>query len=140
FQLKDGRFAEVQYFFGLRKMVADDGSDTLDFALAMVSLFTSSDPAIARDTHGALMACRYQGDCLSEVLNTRDIVSVVTVVPLPPRREEREDQDPHADELYSNRFFVVGKLWFDMTWNERKEEVAQEDDADDENYVVNTQS
>ncbi|KAI1790660.1 hypothetical protein LXA43DRAFT_890633, partial [Ganoderma leucocontextum] len=129
--LKDGRFAEVQYFFALKRMLDDGGTDDLDFVLAMVSLFTAPDPAIARDTHGALMACRYRGDGSREVVDARDIVSVVAMVPLPPRREERED--PHFDELYSDRFFVVEKLGFDMTWIGRDEEVAEEDDPDDEN-------
>ncbi|KAI1788088.1 hypothetical protein LXA43DRAFT_895213 [Ganoderma leucocontextum] len=129
FQLKDGRFGEVQYFFCLRKMVEDGGTDDVDFALAMVSLFTSPGPAIAHDTYGALMACRYQGDHSREVVDAHEIMSVVAMVPLPPRREELED--PHFARLYSDRFFVVEKLGFDMTWIGRDEAMAEEEGPED---------
>ncbi|TBU38199.1 hypothetical protein BD309DRAFT_874872, partial [Dichomitus squalens] len=130
-QLTDGSFAEVQYFFRLKKMREDGGTDDVDMTLAMVSMFTPPDPAILRDTYGALKACRYQGDASRVVIDVKRIASVVAMVPLPPRREEAEDL--HAAELYSGRFFVVQRLGFDCSWIGREENAAREDDSDDEN-------
>ncbi|EJF67490.1 hypothetical protein BD309DRAFT_874864 [Dichomitus squalens] len=130
FQLADERFAEIQYFFGLKKMREDGGTDNVDMTLAMASIFTPLDPAILRDTYGVLMACRYQGDDSREVIEVKDIVSVVAMLPLSPRREEAED--PHAAALYSNRFFVVERLGFDASFIGREERVADEDDPDGE--------
>ncbi|TBU25335.1 hypothetical protein BD311DRAFT_669840 [Dichomitus squalens] len=127
-QFADDRFGEIQYFFGLKKMHDDGGTDEVDMTLAMVSMFTQPDPAILNDTHGALMACRYQGDQSRKVVDVKDIISVVAMVPLAPRREEAED--PHFAELYTRRFFVVERLGFDMSWIGREERAADEDDED----------
>ncbi|TBU36354.1 hypothetical protein BD309DRAFT_878514 [Dichomitus squalens] len=129
-QLTDNRFAEIQYFFGLKKMRDDGGTDEVDMTLAMASIFTPPDPAILQDTYGALMACQYQGDTSREVVPVKDIVSVIAMVPLVPRREEVED--PHAAQLYANRFFVVERLGFDMSWIGREERVADDEDTDGE--------
>ncbi|EJF61662.1 hypothetical protein DICSQDRAFT_60239 [Dichomitus squalens LYAD-421 SS1] len=128
--LADDRFAEVQYFFRLKRMHEDGGTDDVDFTLAMVSVFISPDPAILRETHGVLMACRYRGEQSREVVDVKQIKSVVAMVPLTPRREEAED--PHAAELYSNRFFVMDRLGFDMTWIGREESLADDEDSDDD--------
>ncbi|TBU25585.1 hypothetical protein BD311DRAFT_852584 [Dichomitus squalens] len=58
-RLADNRYAEVQYFFRLRKMLEDGGTDDVDMTLAMVSVFTPPDPAILRESYGVLKACRY---------------------------------------------------------------------------------
>ncbi|TBU52199.1 hypothetical protein BD310DRAFT_789821, partial [Dichomitus squalens] len=126
--LADNRFAEIQYFFGLKKMREDGGTDDVDMTLAMVSIFTPPDPAILRDTYGALIACRYAGDRSREVITVKDIVSVVAMLPLAPRREEAED--PRAAELYSNRFYVVERLGFDMSSIGREERMSDEDEDD----------
>ncbi|TBU26950.1 hypothetical protein BD311DRAFT_697446 [Dichomitus squalens] len=124
-QLTDNRIAEVQYFFRLKKMRDDGGTDDVDLTLAMVSMFMPPDPAIVRESHGALIACRYRGDESREVVDAKDIKSVVAMVPLPPRREEAED--PHAAELYSNRFFVMDRLGFDITWIGREQTITDND-------------
>ncbi|EJF56381.1 hypothetical protein DICSQDRAFT_17386, partial [Dichomitus squalens LYAD-421 SS1] len=79
-------YAEVQYFFRLRKMLEDGGTDDVDMTLAMVSVFTPPDPAILRESYGVLKACRYQGETSREVIDAKGIASVVAMVPLPPRR------------------------------------------------------
>ncbi|TBU58259.1 hypothetical protein BD310DRAFT_977430 [Dichomitus squalens] len=129
-RLADNRFAEIQYFFGLKKMRDDGGTDEVDMTLAMASIFTPPDPAILRDTYGALMACRYQGERSREVVEVKEIASVVAMVPLVPRREEAED--PHAANLYSHRYFVVDRLGFDMSWIGREETLRDEEDSDGE--------
>ncbi|EJF56245.1 hypothetical protein DICSQDRAFT_71883 [Dichomitus squalens LYAD-421 SS1] len=96
----NNRYAEVQYFFRLRKMLDDGGTDDVNMTLAMLSVYTPPDPAIQHETYGVLKACRYQGDASREVIDAKEITSVVAMIPLPPRREEAED--PHAADLYSN--------------------------------------
>ncbi|TBU45654.1 hypothetical protein BD309DRAFT_859727, partial [Dichomitus squalens] len=128
--LADKRFAEVQFFFQLKKMRDDGGTDDVDMTLAMISLFTPPDPAILRDTYGALVACRYQGEESREVIVATDIASVVAMLPLSPRREEAED--PHAADLYSNRFYVVERLGFDSSFIGREQIVRDEEGSDDE--------
>ncbi|TBU22478.1 hypothetical protein BD311DRAFT_742970 [Dichomitus squalens] len=66
--LKDNRFAEVQYFFRLKRMLEDGGTDDVDMTLAMVSLFMPLDAAILRNTYGVLMVCQYQGDASRKVI------------------------------------------------------------------------
>ncbi|KAH9847975.1 hypothetical protein C2E23DRAFT_740410 [Lenzites betulinus] len=123
-KLKDQRFAEVQYFFRLG--VVED--HTLN--LAMLSVFTPPDPAILRETQDVLLACRYQGAQSREVVDIKDIVSVVAMVPLPRRREEAED--PRSDALYADRFFAVEKLGLDMVWFGREDVPEDRDSVDDD--------
>ncbi|TBU29096.1 hypothetical protein BD311DRAFT_661884, partial [Dichomitus squalens] len=129
-QLTDNSIAKVQYFFRLQRMREDRGTDEVDMTLAMVSLFTPPDPAIVRDTYGALLACRYQGDASRKVIDAKHIKALVAMLPLPPRREEAKD--PRAAELYANRFFVVERLGFDSCLIGREEDPAREEDSDDE--------
>ncbi|CDO77865.1 hypothetical protein BN946_scf184612.g2 [Trametes cinnabarina] len=120
-KLKDNRFAEVLYLFPL---TVKETNTT--FYLAMVSIFSPPDSAICKEAHNILLACRYQGQRSREVVNIKDIQSVIAMVPLPLRKDEAED--PHAEELYSNRFFVVEKLGLDMVWFGREEMMDQDDD------------
>ncbi|TBU22755.1 hypothetical protein BD311DRAFT_822472 [Dichomitus squalens] len=133
-KLTNNSFAEVQYFFRLKRMLEDGRTDDIDMTLAMISLFIPPDPAIARNTYGTLLACRYQGVASCEVIDVKDIASVVVMVPLAPRREEAED--PCADELYSNRFYVVERLGFDSSSIGREEIPAREDDCDNDEYTL----
>ncbi|TBU42774.1 hypothetical protein BD309DRAFT_865630, partial [Dichomitus squalens] len=128
--LVDNSFAEVQYFFRLQRMREDGGTDDADMTLAMVSKFTAPDPAIVREFHGTLLACRYQGDVSREVIEVKQIATVIAMVPLAPRREEAED--PRVAELYSNRFFVMERLGFDSSCIGQEENLAYEDDSDDD--------
>ncbi|TBU40581.1 hypothetical protein BD309DRAFT_869989, partial [Dichomitus squalens] len=129
-QLVDNSIVEVQYFFRLQRMREDSGTDEVDLNLAMVSYFTPPDPAIVRDSYGALLACRYQGDVSREVIDIKRIKALVAMLPLPPRREEAED--PRAAELYTNRFFVVERLGFDSSLIGREEDPAREQDLDND--------
>ncbi|EJF61368.1 hypothetical protein DICSQDRAFT_60547 [Dichomitus squalens LYAD-421 SS1] len=121
---------EVQYFFRLQRMREDSGTDEADLNLAMVSYFTPLDPAIVRDSYGALLACRYQGDVSREVIDIKRIKALVAMLPLPPRCEEAED--PCAAELYTNRFFVVERLGFDSSLIGHEEDPAREQDLDND--------
>ena len=118
-------FAEVQYFFRLA-MQQDDGT-TITESLAMVSDYTPYDRDIALKTHGVLLACRYQGDRSRRVVFAKDILSVVAMLPLRPRRSEF--YHPRAYDLYSDRYFVAEKLGFDMTWIGREEAIDGPPDA-----------
>lgn len=93
-------------------MTVEGNEDTT--TLAMVSDFTRPDPAVLGKTHGVLMACQYQGARSRRVINAKEIGSVVGMCPLRPRAAE--ETHPNAPDLYRNRFFVVQKLGFDMTW------------------------
>ncbi|TBU21771.1 hypothetical protein BD311DRAFT_677574 [Dichomitus squalens] len=112
------------------RMREDGGTDDVDMTLAMVSKFTAPDAAIVRESYGTLLACRYQGEASREVIDVKEIASVIAMVPLPPRREEAED--PRAAELYSNRFFVMERLGFDSSCIGREENLAHEEDSDED--------
>ncbi|TBU59038.1 hypothetical protein BD310DRAFT_818176 [Dichomitus squalens] len=127
-QLANDRVAEVQYFLRLRRMLEDGGTDDVDLTLAVVSMFTPPNAAIARDTYGTLQAFRYQGDASREVIDVKSIVSVVAMLPLPPRREEAED--PNATVLYSQRFFLMERLAFDSNLIGREQIVGHADGSE----------
>ncbi|RPD54105.1 hypothetical protein L226DRAFT_472677 [Lentinus tigrinus ALCF2SS1-7] len=124
FCLRGDKFVQVQYFFRLTMPLADGTRHTA--TLAMVSDFTPPDPAILEKTHGVLMVCRYQGPEFRRVVDVKEILTVVGMLPLRPRAEEAVH--PDAAELYSNRFFVVQKLGFDMSWIGRGVDNVHEDD------------
>ncbi|KAI0736013.1 hypothetical protein C8Q76DRAFT_590502, partial [Earliella scabrosa] len=94
----NNRFGEVQYFFRIDVPRANGGSETL--TLAMVSWFTPLDISIADKSHGVLLACQYQGDRSREVIDVKEIRSVVGMVPLPPRDSEKTD--PHFATKYAD--------------------------------------
>ena len=95
----------------------------------MVSDFTRPDSAVLGKTHGVLMACQYQGLRSRRVINAKEICSVVGMCPLRPRPAEHSH--PEAPRLYADRFFVVQKLGFDMTWIGRCAEDPTGDDGID---------
>ena len=61
------------------------------------------------------------------VVDCKDIVSVVGMIPLPLRPEEAAH--PNAAQLYSERYFVAEKLVFDMSRIGREEDLYGEDIA-----------
>ncbi len=91
-------------------------------------MFTDPDTRIMRKTYGVLVACCYQGDTSRAVVDVKDIISVVGMVPLPPRGEERTRSD--FEERFSGRHFVVEKLGFDMTFIGRAEDPEEEQEAE----------
>ena len=93
----------------------------------MLSVFTLPAPAIAHETHGVLLACNYQGDLSREVVNIKEIASVVGMIPLPPRKEEATY--PRAKELYAGRHFVAEKLGFDMSCIGQEDNMHTHDDG-----------
>ena len=70
-----------------------------------------------------------QGAASREVIDVKDIVSIVGMVPLPLRQEEAEH--PQSQELYSNRYFVVQKLALDMVWIGREDEDEEVDNEEE---------
>ncbi|OSD05297.1 hypothetical protein PYCCODRAFT_1362416 [Trametes coccinea BRFM310] len=115
--LRDGTFAEVQYFFRLR--LPDDEVCTL----AMLAPFSPPDPAIFAETLGVLTVCHYEGDMRRAVVNVKDIVGVVGMVPF-PERPGNEDQPA--------RHFVVEKLSIDNSWIGRGDCLDERDGYGDE--------
>ncbi|KAL1936964.1 hypothetical protein VTO73DRAFT_2833 [Trametes versicolor] len=57
-------------------------------------------------TFGVLCVCKYLGDASRTVIDAKQIVSVVAMVPLPPT--EAELTQAHPDALAS-RFFLIEK-------------------------------
>ncbi|CDO70170.1 hypothetical protein BN946_scf185009.g21 [Trametes cinnabarina] len=121
-KLKDNRFAEIQYFFRLTI------PHMRVINLAMISVFTPPDDTIRRETNYVLLACGYQGTASREVVDIKDITSVVAMVPLPKRAEEAAH--PRAEELYAARFFVIEKLGLDMAWFGRVDIAEEGDNVD----------
>ncbi|TBU41207.1 hypothetical protein BD309DRAFT_868737 [Dichomitus squalens] len=103
--LRDERFAEVQYFF---RMDLHGHTETL----AMVAWFTPPDKDILTFSRGTLLACQHLGDSSRAVIFAKQIVSVIAMVPLP--LSSQEAQQPRADVLYRDRFYVVEKPGLDV--------------------------
>ena len=83
-----------------------------DEVLAMLALFTPPDQNILVYSRSTLLACNYLGDTSRLVVFVKDIVSIVTMVPLPMTAEEADEVG--ADILYGGRFFVVEKPGLDV--------------------------
>lgn len=98
-QLADGRFAEVRYFL-------EGAAHGQVFTLAMISLFSPPDADLLRETFGVLCVCKYLGDASRTVIDAKQIVSVVAMVPLPPT--EAKLAQAHPDTL-ALRFFLIEK-------------------------------
>ncbi|KAI0704476.1 hypothetical protein C8T65DRAFT_578151 [Cerioporus squamosus] len=123
-QLRGDTFAEVLYFFPIEVKLADGTVE--ERTLAMLSDFTPPDRDIAALTHGALLACRYQGQNALRVIDAKEVQSIVGMVPLPARTAEKVH--PQFAALFADRFFVVEKLGFDMTWIGKVDNVYARDD------------
>ncbi|CDO78241.1 hypothetical protein BN946_scf184571.g4 [Trametes cinnabarina] len=120
-KLRDGRLAEVCYFF------VGSALDNV-FSLAMISLFSAPDQDILRDSLGVVCACSYEGTSSREVIDVKDIVAVVAMVPLPMTRDE--EQAPHAADRYAKRFFLVEKPGLEIAYLSGSTESDEPDTAD----------
>ncbi|KAL1937343.1 hypothetical protein VTO73DRAFT_13804 [Trametes versicolor] len=121
--LADGRIAEVRYFF--------EGAAHGDtFALAMLSVFSAPDADLYRETFGVLWACNYAGDTSRVVVDAKDIVSVVAMVPLPCTPAEADE--PDAAQKYEERYFLVEKPGLDIAFlgGYAQDWEGDDDDAD----------
>ncbi|RDX45511.1 hypothetical protein OH76DRAFT_1457658 [Lentinus brumalis] len=111
------------YFFRINNTRADGKKETM--VLAMVLDFTPVDRALAKKMHGVLMVCYSQPDQAPRVVDVKDILSVVAIMPLPARPFEADQ--PDTAQLYVNRYYVGEKIGCDMAWigcsdNPREEE------------------
>ncbi len=79
--------------------------------LAMVSVFSPPDQDILKQSVYTVCACKYCGHLADsyEVVDVKQIVSVVAMVPLPMTPEEAQHPEDHA-----GRFFVVEKPGLDV--------------------------
>ncbi|OJT12468.1 hypothetical protein TRAPUB_10983 [Trametes pubescens] len=93
---------------------------------AMVSEFSSPDPTIARETFGVLLACLHRGDLSRKIVDAKEIVSAVGMVPLPTTAEERA-RDP-TGALYAERYFVVEKPGLEVAMLGGVEEEDEEEE------------
>ncbi|EIW55808.1 uncharacterized protein TRAVEDRAFT_129723 [Trametes versicolor FP-101664 SS1] len=121
--LTQTRFVEVMYYFQY------DIHDVVH-NFAMVSEFSSPDPTIARETFGVLLACLHRGDLSRRIIDVKEIVSAVGMVPLPTTAEERA-RDP-TGTLYADRYFVVEKPGLEVAVLGGIEEDDDDDDDDDD--------
>ncbi|RDX40006.1 hypothetical protein OH76DRAFT_1459606 [Lentinus brumalis] len=125
-------FAEVLYFFRMTMTGADGQDETR--VLAMVSEFTLPDPTIAKDTHNVLMVCYSQGAHPPRVVDVKDVVSVVAMMPLGPR--PCEAHEPDAERRYADHYYVWEKLGCDMAWIGRGDNPNYEEEEEDENWLI----
>ncbi|KAJ3004226.1 hypothetical protein NUW54_g4910 [Trametes sanguinea] len=106
-KLRDGRLAEVCYFF--------IGSALNEvFSLAMVSLFSAPDQDILCSSLGVVRACSYQSTSSRMVINVKDIVAVIAMVPLSMTRDE--EQATSAADRYATQFFLVEKPGLEIVY------------------------
>ncbi|KJA14867.1 hypothetical protein HYPSUDRAFT_149831 [Hypholoma sublateritium FD-334 SS-4] len=89
-------FGEVQFYFML-----EDAAGILK-AYALISQYGPPDADMLEDSYQQLWACEYRGDQELKVISISDIVSVVSMQPLPPM-----DGEP------GNLWFVVEKSGLD---------------------------
>lgn len=91
-------FAEVQYYFFDRD--DDEPGDKVTYAL--LSIYGPPNQEMLEDSSYTLHVCEYQGDESLRCLPVTEIVSVVSMQPLPRRPEDPE-----------NLWFVVEKSGLD---------------------------
>jgi hypothetical protein len=113
-------FAEVRFFFGA--LVKGER-----LTLALVSLYSPPNPALLSDSYNTLWSCQYHGSDSFQVVNVKQIVSVVAMVPLPAEVTESGDSGEEDEESY----FVVEKPGLEIFYLGGVEEDLS-DDADDE--------
>ena len=99
-------FGEVQFYF-----LKPFGDELRAFAL--VSIYSIPNEHVLRDTHNALIVCRYSGGGGLRVVEAKSIISVVAMVPFPFLIDGVGDQ-----------FFVIEKIGLD---------VIEADNLDDNN-------
>ncbi|OSD00951.1 hypothetical protein PYCCODRAFT_1370050 [Trametes coccinea BRFM310] len=119
-QLRDGSFAEVQYFF--RLTLPHDKICTL----AMLRKFAPPDQAILTETLGVLTVCQQEAELAREVVEAKELVAVVGMVPLVERAGGAEGEERPL------RHFVVEKLSIDNSWIGRGEPADLDDESEDE--------
>lgn len=72
---RETRFAEVQFYF----------QATSTHTAAVVSLFGLPDADMLHRSLGTVWVCGYHGNNALQIVNVRDIVSVIGMVPFPDR-------------------------------------------------------
>ena len=113
-------FAEVRFYFGA--LVKGER-----LTLALVSLYSPPDTTLLTASYDTLWSCQYHGSDALGVVNVKQIVSVVAMVPL-PRKVEDGDSEEDDEESY----FVVEKPGLEVFFLGDVEEDLSDDDADDE--------
>ncbi|CDO78075.1 hypothetical protein BN946_scf185020.g1 [Trametes cinnabarina] len=119
-KLRDGSFAEVQYFF--RLTLPHDNICTL----AMLRKFAPPDQAILTETLGVLTVCQQEAELAHEVVEAKELVAVVGMVPLVERAGGAEGEE------HPLRHFVVEKLSIDNSWIGRGEPADLDNESEDE--------
>ncbi|KZT25538.1 hypothetical protein NEOLEDRAFT_1156215 [Neolentinus lepideus HHB14362 ss-1] len=110
-------FAEVRYYFRLD--ISETGETK---TLAMISLYSKPDADLLEESSHTLWSCMPQGDAGLDVINVKDIVSVVATV-------------PHSVSFLGDRFrgrvFVVEKPGLDIAVMGGVEEDMSGDNEDE---------
>lgn len=86
----------MQFYF-----LVENAEQKLD-AYALISLYGPPDADMLEDSYHTLWACTYNGDDSLEVIPVSEIISVVSMQPLPPKAGDPE-----------NLWFVVEKSGLD---------------------------
>jgi len=81
--------------------LVENAEQKLD-AYALISLYGPLDADMLEDSYHTLWACTYNGDDSLEVIPVSEIISVISMQPLPPKVGDPE-----------NLWFVVEKLGLD---------------------------
>jgi len=92
------QFGEVQFYF------LDEADDGHKSSYAVVSVYGPPNMDLLVQSSHVLWAAAYTGDTNLHVVNTRDIISVVSMQPLPRKPDDPEDW-----------WFVVEKSGLDDT-------------------------
>lgn len=101
----------------------------------MVSCFSELDEDLLTLSYGTLLVCNYQGDASREVVDVKDFISSVAMVPLPMTEEEAAE--PDAESRYGSRYFVVEKMGLLIAQLTGYREAEQEDgDGDGDEEVL----
>ncbi|TFK80944.1 hypothetical protein K466DRAFT_503001 [Polyporus arcularius HHB13444] len=122
-QLTKDRFAEVQYYFRL-------DIEGRNRTLAMVMPFSDPVRAILEESHYTNIVCEYRGNGARFVVDAKEIMSVVGMVPAP--MTEEEEQEPGAQARYAHRFFVVEKPGLDVVLMGGTPQDREDDEDDDD--------
>lgn len=104
------RFAEVHYYFQPVEVCGKTG------ALAMVSMYSVADPTLLSDSHDTLSVCRHENEHGLRVIDVKNILSLIAMVPFP--LTPGEEADPVIKDKYADSFYMIEKPFLDFIGGE----------------------
>lgn len=112
-------FGEIQFFFRARV-------NNEEQTLALISVYGPPDDELLEESYDTLWACRYHGEDNFQVVNAKQLLSVVAMVPFTPPAIalDGEELGEYGEEWY----FVVEKPGLEVFGlREDNEEQADEE-------------